>query len=358
MLKRALRKSPPPLYIHLWDTWSKQSDQLHVEVDWEQVVREVRRKPRVTRYQDEQRRGMLLLHLVCALYPTAEAVRAIIEANPAATSHVGSTGLIPLHIAAGRNASVDVLRILLRHDAKSIDVQDNNGQTPIHYACRQDVDKSVLHLLLLMKPDLARDTTIPHLINNANRQRSPSALEILYQEHGESSSEFDPWSDNQWSKIAKLVVTAHYGTLPVARNAQTFPILHAVLARNCPQKVLEVAANRFGRQLSGMADRFGNLPLHYAVSSKYANQAIVTSLLSFYPHGAATRNGKGQLPLHQAVKHDCIGSIEELLRRFPAAVQERDRDTKLPVALLGAERANVPSTYLLLREYPQIVPTQ
>jgi len=393
-MKRALRKSPPSLYTYLWDTWTLQSDQPEVGVDWDQVVSEVRRKPRLACYHDEERRGMLLLHLVCALHPTPEAIRALLEANPAATSHVcAGTGLIPLHIAAGRNATTATLRILLKHDPKSIHTQDHNGQTAIHYACRQDVDKEVVHLLLQVEPLVVAGGG---QLNNASggalsrpyHRDTPSPLDILYNESGPSARDgYGQWTENQWLKINKLVLVSHYGTLS-ARNGQTRSFLHAALARNCPKEVLTVAVKIHGQHAAGMTDIFGNLPLHYAVgcfsslttsSSSNNNNAsslivddqekdVISTLLTSFPQAAGIRDAKGRLPLHQVLKQQQRGDnnnaaseiLRKLLTLYPLAVQLRDKETKLPPALIAAtyeDDGSVETTYMLLREYPQIIPS-
>lgn len=395
MMKRAWTKPPPSLYTYLWDTWTLQSDEDDVVIDWDRVVAQVKRKPRIAKHHDEERRGMLLLHLACALHPTLEVISVLLDANPDATAHKSGTGLIPLHIAAGRNASNAVLRLLLQHDPGSIHGQDRNSQTAIHYACRQDVNHEVVHLLLQFQPTVVgggqqcvSSGSKALQTYAARRSEITSPLDILCKESGPAARDgYGRWTENQWLKIIKLVLVAHYGKLPSARTSQKQSFLHAALAGNCPLEVLEIAVRKYGKQTAGTTDLVGNLPLHYALgcsslmssptiaSKKRKNNVdengnddeqdpadVLSTLLSCYPHAAGIRDAKGRLPLHQALKKQQSQSrrisnrrIQTLLKLYPLAVQLQDQETKLLPALLAARGGSVETTFLLLREYPQII---
>lgn len=307
--------------------------------EWERVAQQVQRKPWVARYQDDRHGGMLLLHLACALHPSETSIKIIIEANPAATSHADSKGRVPLHIVMERvisrpysltqNCFLPIIRCLIINDPDTIDLPDCDGQTAIHYAFRGNVHVNFLHLFLQMKPAAAR-------------REFPSLRAAVD-------------SPRQLDKTCTLAVTAHCGTPPVSLNHKDLSmVLHAVLARDFSTLVLQTSMERYGLQYARTKDEFGDFPIHYAVSSKNVSDGIVASLLFYYPQCAATRNSKGHLPLHQTLKHRCKG-VKELFQKFPAAVQELDPETKLPVALLAAMRGNVGATYFLLREHPQIV---
>lgn len=155
--QRSRRSSKAPsIYVGLWDLWTQQSDVDELDVDWDHVISAVQKDPGLAHFSDEERRGMLLLHMVCALHPPLRAVEITLQANPLAPMKQSHTGLKPIHIACGRNASRKVIQLLLTEDPKSIERKDHNGQTALDYATRPDVDAEVLHVLLMINPTLAR----------------------------------------------------------------------------------------------------------------------------------------------------------------------------------------------------------
>jgi hypothetical protein len=51
-------------------------------MDWAHVMEELATNPSIANYSDEERQGMHLLHLVCALHPPLKVVRFNIEVFP------------------------------------------------------------------------------------------------------------------------------------------------------------------------------------------------------------------------------------------------------------------------------------
>ena len=145
-------------------------------MNWEHVLEQVRRKPRITHYQDEERQGMLLLHRACALKPPVRVIRAILRANPQAIGHKSiNAGMTPLHIAVGRNADVLVVRMLIQQDPQSLLVTDNNGHNAMAWACRIDVPKDLVRLLLKFDPSLAtRQTKFGSPLNSSTETDIPT----------------------------------------------------------------------------------------------------------------------------------------------------------------------------------------
>ena len=342
---------PPSIYLSLWDFWSKQSDDHEVRVDWDQVQKIVSKKPSVAAYCDEARRGMLLLHFACALYPPLEVVEAIVLANPRALYHKSlSAEITPLMIACGRNASKEVIRLLLRSAKQTMYLKDSSGYSAIHWACREDVSKEVLRCLLIADPQIAHCRADPPN-GKASYTSGVTPMDILYQSRMANS-----FSDNQWDKLCYVLWARKYGTL-VARSGQAFSTLHAALSLRCPKDVIEIALERYGGQYAGVRDQFGNLPLHYAVKLNSSGPPIVATLLQHFPQAASCSDAYGRLPLHVALKHGHTWSkgVAQLLLNYPPAIAVTDKETSLLPCALSASFCDVETTFCLLREYPQVI---
>lgn len=83
-----------------------------------------------------------------------------------------------------------------------------------------------------------------------------------------------------------------------------------------------------------IADEHGDLPVHHACHNEYPKSAtdIMCYILDEASQCIEVRNKKGQLPLHLAclVASD-VGIVEELLRRYPEAAEEKDGAGQLPM---------------------------
>lgn len=341
---------PPSIYLSLWELWTKQSDDRELAVDWSKIVRKVKKKKSLAMYSDETRRGMLLLHFVCALYPPLEVVETILNANPRAVYHKSLTaGITPLMIASGRNASPEVVRLLLRQAKETIDIRDSSGYTAIHWACRADVGKEVVRTLLILNPQVAtRRVEVPN--GQTSYTSGVTCLDILSQ--GRASNTFSP---NQWDKLCYILWARHYGTI-VARSGQFFSTLHTVLALHCPKPIIEIALERHGAQSAGVRDKFGNLPLHYAVRIK-SSGAILATLLQHFPQAASRPDSDGRLPLLVALKHGYTWQqgVRELYFLYPMAISMIDDETCLFPFSLAATCSDVETIFCLLREHPQVI---
>lgn len=355
LAKGGRRGKAPPIYVYLylWKTWTTQSDVDQPEVDWDRVLAKLRRSPKIAFYSDDERQGMLLLHLACALYPPLSVLNLIIEANPNAIRRKSHEGLTPLHIACGRNASSGVVKLLIGRDPKSLVEVDENGQSPLHWACRSDVLEELVYLLLRADISMARST---YTTASARRRGCPSPLEILYQNKGSPQRNGLLWSTNQWNKLTYLLWATHYGTL-VARNSQTFSTIHAALALDCPRDVIDNAIHLQGMSSCGVRDIYGNLPLHYAVSAKAVHRIALQKLLEYFPAAASSSDSEGRLPLHQALKHGKTWGegLDALYAAYPLAISLPDKESGFPLAFLAATNGDVETIFSILREFPQVI---
>jgi ankyrin repeat protein len=346
------KRNPPKLYIRLWNTWTKESDQANPQVDWEAVLEQVRRKPRITCYQDEERQGMLLLHLACALKPPISAINVILRVNPQAVGHKSITaGLLPLHIAVGRNADVAVVRRLIQQDPQALLIPDHNGHTVIAWACRVDVSKDLLRLLLEFNPSLAQRRT--------NKFGSPLEFVYRHRHYYKTAHAVPFWHTNQWAKLTYILWAAHYGTVVSPRNGQTLSTLHAALSLACPTHIIEDATSLHAQNASGIRDVHGNYPLHYAVRTLNASRQVLLKLLKYFPDAVSIRDNQLQLPLHEALKSGRTWEegVKELYYAYPAAIAEQDSETCMLPVLLAAVHCDLTTIHALLREYPQVVPS-
>jgi hypothetical protein len=83
-------------------------------------------------------------------------------------------------------------------------------------------------------------------------------------------------------------------------------------------------------------DRFGYLPLHYAVSANAPLQ-MVESLIASFPLGPSTRDAKRNLALHLAVSSGAnTAVVRALCTAFPAGVLVANADGELPVQLIAS----------------------
>jgi hypothetical protein len=350
----------------VWDAWEEleREDKTNTEVDWFTITAALRRESEIACYSDAERDQMLLLHLVAGLQPPLNVVEAVIAANPSALSSQSTNGgLTPLMIACGRNASRRVVRLLISKDPKALDMRDASGYAAIHWACREDASHEVLKQLLWNDPGQAWRMVQKPFVPGApyiaqDHVGGMSPLDILYQNRSSSTVRSNAeWDRNQWKKLTYLLWVRHYGSMN-ARSEHSFSVLHAALALKCPTDVVDTAIRLHCRDVAGIRDVHGNLPLHYAVQSWTVTGAHISQLIEAFPQAVMSKDGKGRLPLHEALKSrkSWHGGVSKIFEMFPC-VASKDEETALPPAFLAAAYSDLDATFSLLREYPQVATT-
>jgi hypothetical protein len=355
-------------FDEVWEAWEEleRGDQLNTQVDWFTITAALRRESEIASYSDAERDRMLLLHLVAGLHPPLNVVEAVIAANPSAlSSQSANSGLTPLMIACGRNASRRVVRLLINKDRKALDLRDSSGYAAIHWACRENASHEVMKQVLWNDPDQAwrmvqKPVVVgaPYIPQHHVGGMSLSPLEILYQINASSTGQSSlEWDRNQWKKLTYLLWARHYGSMN-ARSEHSFSVLHAALALKCPTEVVDTAIRLHCRDVAGIRDVHGNLPLHYAVQSFMVTAAHISQLIAAFPHAAMAKDDKGRLPLHEALKYGKAwhGGVSTIYENFPD-VASKDEETSLPPAFLAASYSDLDATFSLLREYPQVATT-
>jgi ankyrin repeat protein len=106
-----------------------------------------------------------------------------------------------------------------------------------------------------------------------------------------------------------------------------------------------------------MADRQGNLPLHYAVM--YSSEAVVELLADLSPDACQHANAKARLPLHLLCARHwdqdslSLALIRTILRHNTGAVRKQERQGRLPLHLAceqGHPRRDI--VELLVESFP------
>jgi hypothetical protein len=353
----------PWAFDEVWEAWEEleRGDKTNTQVDWFTITAALRRESEIACYSDAERDRMLLLHLVAGLHPPLNVVEAVITANPSAlSSQSANGGLTPLMIACGRNASRRVVRLLISKDRKALDLRDATGYAAIHWACRENSSHEVMKQVLWNDPGQAWRMVqkpavlgAPHIAQH-HMGGGMSPLDILYQNNASSTGRSSlEWDRNQWRKLTYLLWVRHYGSIN-ARSEHSFSVLHAALALKCPTDVVDTAIRLHCRDVAGIRDVHGNLPLHYAVQSWAVTGAHISQLIAAFPHAAMSKDGKGRLPLHEALKSGKTwhGGVSTIYENYPA-VACKDEETSLPPAFLAASYSDLDATFSLLREYPQ-----
>ena len=325
-------------------------------------------------YTDKKYRGMLLLHFCCALNPPLEVVDCILQANPNAVSQrCSGANITPLMIACGRNASPKVVRRLVRDEREAaLHVKDASGYTAIHWACQAvGTHKDVVRQLLLVDPTIANNRADPtqhkkkgslgrgKKRSNTHSTGGISPTDILCGQLSWATSRNHVCKNkNQWDKLRYILWARFYGTLDY-RTSHGCSTLHAALALKCPQDVVDKATNEEASFLSGTRDRFGNLPLHYAVQNHHLDiERTIPTLLDRFPAAAGCPDAQGRLPLVVALKHGCTWSkvVGKLLELYPAAVSIPDKESGLdPFQLAVVHGKDIETMFLLLKAYPQAI---
>jgi ankyrin repeat protein len=345
-------QKPPAIYLSLWENWSTKSDEDLPHVDWAAVLQAVQQDPSVAQYSDEDRRGMVLLHFVCALHPSLPVVDAVLQAHPQAVWKASrNAGITPLMIACGRNAANEVIRRLLQNARKTIQVTDASGYSAIHWACRDDVSAPIVRQLLICDPGVAN-----HRVQSGRQSRvnGVTPIDILCQ--SKSTKNF---STNQGKKLDLLLWASYYGTI-ISRNGRVNSTLHAALALKCSEEVIHYAFERDAYFVAGVRDRYGNLPLHYAVQlpvASVSDSCILVQLIHAFPEGASCKDASGRLPLHMALKEGYTWSqgVRYIFEQYKLAIAIQEEEHELYPFALAAAFSDEETTYCLLREHPQFL---
>jgi len=276
-----------------------------------------------TAAREKDRDGCLPLHDAASYNSNAAVISELLKAYPEAVREKKEDGRLPLHYAAKKNSHAAVILELLKAYPEAVREKDRDGRLPLHYAAENNSNAAVISELLKAYPEAVREKKEDGrlLLHDAARYNSNAAV------------------------ISELL-------------------------KAYPEAVRE-------------KDRDGCLPLHYAARYN-SNAAVISELLKAYPEAVREKNRDGRLPLHAAFGKSLSRSslpvliflnfltdkdfipnaavILELLKAYPEAAREKDRDGRLPLhdAVLplhdAAEKnSNAAVISELLKAYPEAV---
>jgi ankyrin repeat protein len=93
--------------------------------------------------------GLTPLHILVWGNPSAEAVKALLEASPQAVSDIDVHGDTPLHLACSNpNADKHLIQMLLDACPTAASMKNHEGLMPLHMACRYTRNEAVIGLLI------------------------------------------------------------------------------------------------------------------------------------------------------------------------------------------------------------------
>lgn len=289
------------------------------KIRWSRVEERLKTNPREA--SDLDAYGRFLLNAVLARpmedYPSAEIVKAFVEAYPPVIWSSANIGGIPLEVACWRRAPLDILTLLVES-----------------------------------RPSMPHDSTALNTLWSAHNgvfERNNMSLVDVVCEGGREGAEI-------WTKLYLLL---RHCTDP-RKNVSTWRGLH--LASTSPTCSLDLfkLILQLNPEEAQRTDEKGRLPLHclaYGVDQKCWREKL-DLLLEAYPDAVRRRDASGLLPIHAAViagrPSEFIGV---LLGAAPDTLVRRGGDNSLyPFQLAAASsQASVSLTYHLLRAAPHLV---
>ena len=155
---------------------------------WEAATLRCRRYPHEARVNLEVKvRGAYTakitpLHYACEHNPTVDIIKALLQANPAAThGRQEPGGQLPLHSACTWGASSDVIKALLSASPQSAEACDFLSNLPLHCACYSGSETAVIRLLVRVYPQSVwpRNHQGSSAVDIVRRLTHPNRREVL-----------------------------------------------------------------------------------------------------------------------------------------------------------------------------------
>lgn len=263
--------------------------------------------------------------------------RALLAANPAATSTGDLRGDLPLHVAVRRSCTQAVLAVLLESNPTAAGTPNADGHTPLHVALRLRAPEVVVTAMLSAHPNAARvreggaegSGDLP--LHLAARLRAPlGVINALLSAFPDGAAEAN---------------AAGRCALHVALAAGAAPEVTAALIQACPGAAMR-------------ADAGGSVPLHLACSHA-ASDDVFNELLALAPAAAALADASGRTPLHAALlKRAPAARLHALIEACPQAASARDSGGDLPLHLGLLCCAAAEALSALLAAHPEAAAVQ
>ena len=201
----------------------------------------------------------------------AQAVQALIEANPHGPRATDADGNLPLHFACSTqplNEGV-ILSLLQSYAEGAEETADGaGGKLPLHLVCAsRHPSERLVHAMLDAYPDAAQESDM-----------MAGRLPVHYACENRSCS----------SVVVRLLVDAYPSCVEEADElAGRLPVHWLCRQPDLDIELLRDVYDRYNEGLEVM-DETGMLPLHIACGLRRPNEAVVRFLLEKFPEGVTT----------------------------------------------------------------------
>uniref|UniRef100_A0A7S3MB41 Uncharacterized protein n=1 Tax=Spumella elongata TaxID=89044 RepID=A0A7S3MB41_9STRA len=236
-------------------------------------------------------------------------------------------------ICAERHPSMEVVRCLFNFYPRMASSRDNSGDLPIHYAARYSGSLEVIQYLLQANPA-------------STRQRGEGDLVPL-------QCGFFNESQHRLEIVTCLLDADPSAAATIGVDGDT--ALHMAAVQECELDLIERVVRAFPAAATIQND-IGLLPLHAACYSKKSLD-IVKLLLKVYPQGAQVASVTGMLPANIAAEYSSAEVLEEVLRAYPAAINESSAEDLNNTPLMKAViSGNEECVQFICDHYPSTIP--
>lgn len=276
--------------------------------DIEQLMEERKGLLESVHYKDEYASNCL--HCLVRLQPPSRLVQKLLQFAPGVVKDQSICGWLPLHVALYNKASYKTVKVLLNSYPKSVQVQNIQGLLPLHIACSAGSSLELLDLLLLAYPesidvkDLMGTTPPTYLSKAFHSVRSSKQAYLLH----------DAIIGGYSIHLSRLLLTAFPESYKKRDNSGKIPLHYA-----CSTKTERISAYVFllldsdsgadcltiqdysGKTPLQLKDEDERLPLHRLVATSGGiSMKCFKTLVKSYPESIVTADKFGNLPFHYA----------------------------------------------------------
>ena len=358
-----------PLHRHLYLDYQEAAEESLAKVGTSKEVFHLltmlERYPKAA--QEEDATGNLPLHYALRRVVFDEVLSPeLLRAFPEATRRKSSLGGFPLHSVLDRywdrhpsrqcKASVPLIKEILKGNPDACRMADNDGRLPLHYSIRHVVlDEHVSFPLLKLFPQAALHQCLQghcplHVLmmrgaapwdEGDSMERlakhmisvSPSVCRLA-NEKGKIPLHYAMELDtNRVDAGPVAVLGAFLDGLSVKSKDGETPLFNALRGNACDALLIRKLVQVYPAPLK-QTNTEGMLPLHCLLAiSGSIDPETIECVLTSYPKAVAKVDGRGNSPLHYAVRHAELDEVVSLalLRRHPASCRVQGDKGRLPI---------------------------
>ena len=252
-----------------------------------------------------------------------EQLQLILETNSGAVHERSNlSGMTLLHYAAIQGMSVDFCQLLIDHSPELIRTPDNNGALPFHSAFNNDKCKIDLFKFLF--------------------QQYPECIKIP-DSYGCYPIHRYLLSGDDELELLQFLLQHDKGAVSIPDDEGEFP-LHIAIRGACP--TIDIVREVFNAYPEAVysENKYGETPLDIALRRRddegdsFFDDSIFGFLesqieLANEARQITTRDGRGQLPIHRALRRSntSLGAIKLMVNANPASLSVADNDGMIPL---------------------------